>query len=260
MKTKKKKLVLFDIDGTLVNSSPKGVGQWKERIATVFRKVYEISVPFDMDAHEYNGKVDKQVFRLLSEKLGIPKDIFDDRFPQARDIYHEELQKIIASEDDAYLAFDDAKTFVSRLIETSHIEIGVITGNIERNAWAKLEKAGLHGFFSFGAFADDVEDRSELVLHALDKAKAHFNIVFDKSDVIVIGDTVHDIRAARSGGVRSIGVATGVSTTLDELANEGADLAVSSLMDERVFVMLGLIDTPTKTTNATKTTEVKKNI
>lgn len=241
MTTRKKKLVLFDIDGTLVNSSPKGVGQWKERIATVFQKVYDVSVPFEMDAHEYNGKVDKQVFRLLSEKLGIPKDIFDDRFPQARDVFHEELQKIIASEDDAYLAFDDAKTFVSRLIEIPYIEIGVITGNIERNAWAKLEKAGLHNFFSFGAFADDVEDRGELVRHALDKASAYFNTSFDKDDVIVIGDTVHDIRAAKSGGVRSVGVATGASTTLEELIQEGADLAVPTLMDERVFALLEIV-------------------
>lgn len=235
-----KKLVLFDIDGTLIDSSPKGVGHWKERISTVFEKVYNSSIPFEIDVHAYNGKVDKQVFRLISEKIGISRTVFDERFPQAREVYYEELKKIIDTEDDAYRAFAEAKEFVTRLSDIPHIDIGVITGNIERNAWAKLEKAGLHTFFSFGAFSDDVEDRAELVAHALIKAKAHFGREFMLSQVIVVGDTVHDIRAAKSGGVRSIGVSTGASTTLDELIAEGADLAVTSLMDEQVFTMLGL--------------------
>lgn len=237
---KNKKLVLFDIDGTLITTSAKGVGHWKERIIAVFEKVYETSIPFEIDAHSYNGKVDKQILRLISEKIGIPREVFDERFSKALDVYHEALLNVLKNEETVYSVFDDAKNFVLRLHTEPHISIGVITGNIERNAWAKLEKAGLQDFFSFGAFSDDVEDRAELVHHALDKAKHHFGTEFDLNDVIIIGDTIHDIRAAQSGGVRSIGVATGASTTLDELTREGADLVVSSLMDERVLSLLGL--------------------
>lgn len=235
-----KKLVLFDIDGTLIDSSAKSVGHWKQRITAVFEKVYDKRGPFEIDAHSYNGKVDKQVLRLISEKIGIPREIFDERFPKARDVYHQELLLVLDTQDAVYTAFEDAKDFVMHLRGHDRIEIGVITGNIERNAWAKLKKAGLEELFFFGAFSDDVESRSELVFHALDKAAHHFGEVFAKEDIIIIGDTVHDIRAAKSGGVRSIGVSTGVSTTAEQLFTEGADLVVSSLMDERVFAMLEL--------------------
>lgn len=237
---KNKKLVLFDIDGTLIDSNAKSVGHWKERITTVFEKVYEKKGPFEIDVQAYNGKVDKQVLRLISEKIGIPSKVFDDRFPLARDVYHQELMNVLDTHDSMYIAFEDAKAFVNHLRGHEHICVGVITGNIERNAWAKLKKAGLGDLFSFGAFADDVESRAELVTHALIKATKHFGTSFVLSDVVIVGDTVHDIRAAKSGGVRSIGVSTGVSTTLDELIAEGADLAVSSLMDSRVFALLGL--------------------
>lgn len=240
MNKKLKKLVLFDIDGTLIDSSAKSVGHWKERITAVFEKVYGKKGPFEIDAHSYNGQVDKQVLRLVSEKIGIPREIFDKRFPKAREVYHQELLKVLDTEDPVYIVFEDARNFVHHLLEHEHIGIGVITGNIERNAWAKLKKVGLDELFSFGAFSDDVESRAELVEHALKKAAEHFGIEFALSDVIVVGDTVHDIRAAKSGGVMSIGVSTGVSTTIDELIAEGADLAVTSLMDERVFDFLEL--------------------
>lgn len=235
-----KKLVLFDIDGTLIDSSAKSVGHWKDRITAVFEKVYDKKGPIEIDAHSYNGKVDKQVLRLISEKIGIAREVFDERFPRARDVYHQELLNVLDTEDTVYTVFEDARDFVKHLLEHDHIEIGVITGNIERNAWAKLKKAGLDELFSFGAFSDDVETRAELVDHALKKAAEHFGTAFSLSDVIVVGDTVHDIRAAKSGGVMSIGVSTGASTTLDELIAEGADLAVTSLMDERVFDFLAL--------------------
>ncbi len=240
MKTQPKKLVLFDIDGTLVDSSVKSVGHWKERITAVFEKVYEKKGPFEIDAHSFNGKVDKQVLRLISERIGISREVFDERFPKARDVYHQELLRVLDTEDGVYTAFEDAKEFVVHLGEHEHIGTGVITGNIERNAWAKLRKAGLEDLFSFGAFSDDVESRADLVAHALEKAAVHFGTTFSPSDIIVIGDTVHDIRAAKSGGVRSIGVSTGASTTHDELVAEGADLVVTSLMDERVFTLLEL--------------------
>ncbi|MBI5019527.1 HAD family hydrolase [Candidatus Gottesmanbacteria bacterium] len=239
-KSPKKKLVLFDIDGTLVDSSAKSVGHWKERITAVFERVYETPVTFEIDVHEYNGKVDKQVFLLIAEKLGITKETFNMRFDKAKEVYHGELKRVLLEEETVYVAFPDAKSFVESLKDAPDIAMGVITGNIERNAWAKLKKAGIDGLFNFGAFADEVESREALVTHALEKANSHFGVPFAREDVVIIGDTVHDIRAAKFGGVRSIGVSTGTSTTHEGLLAEGADLVVSSLMDKRVFDLLGL--------------------
>lgn len=247
-KQKPKKLVLFDIDGTLVDSSAKSVGQWKERIAAVFERVYETRIPFDIDVHDYNGKVDKQVFLLITEKIGVTRELFNSRFDKAKEVYHAELVRVLREEEAVYVAFEDAKRFVEALLKEPDVSFGVITGNIEKNAWAKLEKAGLHSLFNFGAFADEVESREALVVHALEKARDHFGVAFRLTDVVIIGDTVHDIRAAKSGGVRSVGVSTGASTTREGLLAEGADLVVSSLMDDRVFSLLGLMKPDTKAT------------
>ncbi len=113
----------------------------------------------------------------------------------------------------------------------------MITGNTEENAWLKLKSAGIDKYFSFGGFGDTAETREELVLEAISKAEKHLGKTFMREEIMVIGDTPHDIRAAKAAGVRVIGVASGITATQEELVVEGAELVVATLLDPRVLAL-----------------------
>lgn len=236
-----KKLVLFDIDGTLVSTTDASVAHWKRLINTVLMEVF--SVPFvTIDPRRINGKVDYQLMRTIAEDAGIRVSDYERRKPDVFAAFHRELKAAVDSGHITFAAIPEASALVT-LLRTKHADtyaIGVVTGNIEKNGWLKLAAGDMKHHFAFGAFADDVFDRAELVAQAIGKARKHFGEAFPVSDVVVIGDTGHDIRAAKANGVRSIGVASGFTHSLEELEKEGADLVVRSLMDERVLGLLGL--------------------
>lgn len=235
-----KKLILFDIDGTLISSSQASVSYWERRLSAVFEEVHHKPITFELDIHAYNGMVDKQVMRKIGEQLGISREAFDEGYPKAKEIFHRVLKKAVSEGKIHYGRIEDAAKVVSLVKKQPHLSYGVLTGNIEVNAWLKLEDAGYHNDFVFGAFGDEAEARSELVTAGLVKAKKHFTYDFQAEDVWIIGDTVHDIRAAKYAGVRSIGVTTGYTAKQTNFEGEGADLVVSSLMDEQVLKLLGL--------------------
>lgn len=235
-----KKLVLFDIDGTLVRSGQKGVTYWKLRLEAVFNEVYKTPISFEIKAHDFNGMLDTKVMRVIATRLGISEDVFFAGFPKARKIFHAFLKKAVDAGNIRYYAIEDARVLVEKLHLNPRLSFGVITGNIEANAWLKLRSAGYTNHFDFGVFADEIEERADLVEEAVVRASKHFSHAFPKEHVIVVGDTVHDIRAAKAAGVLSVGVATGLTSSEKHLTGEGADLVVSSLMDERVLTLLGL--------------------
>lgn len=240
MKDHGNKLVLFDIDGTLISSSLAGVAFWERRLSAVFEEVHHTPITFQLDIHEYNGMVDKQVMRAIAVRLGISRESFDQGYPRAKEVFHRVLKKAVTEGKIHYGMIRDAARLVGLVQKNQALFYGVLTGNLEQNAWLKLEDAGYHDNFTFGVFGDDAEERIDLIRDAFIKAQKHFGMPFAADDVFIIGDTVHDIRAAKRAGVRSIGVTTGYTSTHGHLMNEGADLVVTSLMDERVLSLLGL--------------------
>lgn len=237
---KKNKLILFDIDGTLVASTHNGVKHWKLRLSKVIKEVYGKEITFEIDAHRYNGGVDRNVLRSIARDAGVTDDAeFDAKFSRVREVFHEALKESVRMHEIDYQAIAPAVSLVEHLRAAKRHFYGLITGNIEINGWFKLEAAGIKEHFSFGAFADEVNDRAQLARHAVEKATKHFMQPFAPRDVIIIGDTVHDIRCGKAVGATTIGVATGLTTSHEDLASEGADLVVDSLMDEQVLHLLG---------------------
>lgn len=237
---KKKKLVLFDIDGTLITATSSGVEHWKKRLDAAFTKVHNKPITFEIDLHEFNGMVDKQTQWKIAQMLGITRKDFEDKLQETQTVFHEYLKTALEEKRVTYVAIDDAVTLLDMVIAADHTEVGVVTGNIARNASLKLKAAGLNQDIVFGSYGDNVDDRPALVEDAVKRANDYFGVSFTPQDIIVIGDTAHDITAGKAHGTVTIGVATGITTTEKELMEAGADLVVSSLMDERVLTLLEL--------------------
>jgi phosphoglycolate phosphatase-like HAD superfamily hydrolase len=127
------------------------------------------------------------------------------------------LLDALASREDAYLA--------------------LLTGNYRQAARLKLEHFDLWRYFQCGAFADDAPDRNSLVPKALERVRACGGPAVAPADVIVVGDTPHDIACARAAGARAVAVATGPYTA-EQLRETGAAVVFDDLSDTEAFLAL----------------------
>ena len=119
----------------------------------------------------------------------------------------------------------------------NRIPAGLVTGNLSRIGWRKMERAGLKRYFRFGAFAELAADRAGLVRIAVRHARRQ-GWIDRSSRVSLIGDHPNDIRAARANGVQSIAVATGL-VSADELAHHAPDILVPDLRALSLEMLLG---------------------
>lgn len=240
------KLVLFDIDGTLIAH----VGGIKQvgfpRFIHAIKDVYGMEITPDLSAN-YNGMLDKSITRALMSRIHISEKEFEEKWPKishalARYAKLQEKGGVIL-----YQSIADAVILASMLYRRKDVRIGLLTGNVERMAWWKLGHAGILQLFSFGLFGDDVDDRVTLAKTVFEKAEKHFDILFQPCDITVIGDTIYDIRCGKAIGAVTIAVTTGVhtgtkpsSTYREDLADEKPDFLVDSLLDQKIVNYFGL--------------------
>ena len=113
--------------------------------------------------------------------------------------------------------------------------LGLLTGNFEEGARIKLQHFDLWKYFRCGAFGDDASDRNHLVPVAMQRARDCGLVDASPSDVVVIGDTPHDIACARAVGATPVAVATG-SYSVDQLRGAGADIVFKDLSETEAVV------------------------
>ena len=197
------KLVLFDIDGTILLTN----GAGKRAVHRALADVFGVTGPAD---HRFDGKTDPQIVRELMRLEGHADEHIDARMQALLDRYvlylHEELQ---ASERPVRVmpgVFD-----LLGALEARHdVLMGLLTGNLAAGAQAKLAAAGIDPRrFRVGAYGSDHEIRGELPAVAQRRARDELGIAVQGSDMVVIGDTPADLHCGRSIGARAIGVATG---------------------------------------------------
>lgn len=189
-------LYLFDIDGTLLHAHRSG----RDAFDAVFAEHHGIA-----DASvgiRYGGKTDHaiideifQVRRGRSATLAERHAFLDAYIPRLRAL-------LVANGVDVLGGVTETLEFLSRREEAV---LGVATGNIRAGAEAKLMAANLHTWFGFGGYGCDSHVRSELVAKAVERGRADREV----REVVVVGDTIHDISAARACGATVIAVATG---------------------------------------------------
>ncbi|MDX9713934.1 MAG: HAD hydrolase-like protein [Dissulfurispiraceae bacterium] len=214
------KLLLFDIDGTLVDCGGAGSRSLQASFAAMF------GVNNAFDGISMAGKTDPQIIRESLTRHGIPHD---GLIPDLLKIYIANLQSEILQSDKKMMpgVVQTLEAFAGR--PNDYIS-GILTGNIEAGARIKLNAFKLNSYFRTGAYGSDHEERNNLLPFALERFKkiADLNISF--KDCVIIGDTPRDVECAKLHGAHCIGVATG-PYEFSDLVSAGADHVFETLED-----------------------------
>ena len=214
------KLVLFDIDGTLVHSGGQAKPLFAEAMVEVFGTAGAI------DDYDFSGKTDGRIVVDLLVGAGIGEVEATARLPEVRERY---LARMQARFDHAVVRIlPGVVDLLERLARRSDVVLGLLTGNWRGGAAVKLGGVGLFEYFPFGGFGDDALDRRELPPVALERARAHSGRVFAPAETVIVGDSLLDVDCARANGIPSLAVATGW-TSAAALASAGADWVLDDL-------------------------------
>jgi phosphoglycolate phosphatase len=226
----KTKLVLFDIDQTILHSG--GAGEKALTLALRDRFGREET----LENLEIAGKTDVWIAHRIFEAHGIephPENV--ERF---LDGYLENLKIELGRNAGRLLpGFPEILHALARL---PNVAVGLLTGNLRRGAELKLGHYGMLEYFTFGAFADDSQERNLLGPFARERAREAHGTDFQDGDIYIIGDTPHDIACAKAIRAHGVGVATGRYSRA-ALEAAGADFVFDDLSDaEGVIRTLGL--------------------
>jgi phosphoglycolate phosphatase len=221
MTTNGARLILFDIDGTLLSAGRAA----RDSILAALDSV--LGWKGSADGNDFSGKTDPQILRELVEE-SVGADRFDATLAQVLDRYVEELESRLRP--DAVVPKPGIPELLERLAREPAVVLGLLTGNIERGARLKLEPPRFNRYFRFGAFGDDSADRYCLPAVAVGRAREVTGGDFPPASVVVIGDSVHDVGCGRSLGARTIAVATG-PTPAEKLAAERPHALFSDFSD-----------------------------
>jgi phosphoglycolate phosphatase len=238
--TKSHKLVLFDIDGTLLKSSKST--NHLERFQYALKKVFQVDVGPVTDefwsSKNYHGMGDRHIIWDMIKDYGVSRDTFVDKIGLVGDAFCEYLDSL-THDGPLYTAFPHAKQLCELVIKASHLSEGVLTGNLRHTASWKLKNAGYQDF-AFGVYGHEADTRNDLARLVIPKAKIYFEKEFKPEEVIILGDTKKDVECARAIGATVVIVATGWNIKKSDFDDTIPDLLVDTLMDEHVLKLLDL--------------------
>ena len=203
------KLVLFDIDGTLLLSD----GAGRRAITRALGEVFGETGPADF---HFDGKTDPQIVRELMRLAGLDERRIDDGMERLLARYVDCLHEELRAPGHRPYALPGVPELLDALEREASVTLGLLTGNLEAGAAAKLASVRLDARrFRVGAYGSDHEHRPELPAVALARAQRDLGLQVGGGEVVVIGDTPADLTCGRSVGARAIGVATGRFSVAD---------------------------------------------
>jgi len=213
--------ILFDIDGTLIESGGSSDRAWHR----AFEELHGV----DVQISKVTGKgvpdpaVGRQAFEAV---IG--------REPEEREmavLMAKRLEYLPEEVDssEGYKVMPGTEELLEQLIDDGFL-LGLTTGNVEGAAHIKLSRADLNRFFSFGGYGSDSDDRTELTKRAIERGSVVLGSEIDRARCFSVGDTPRDIEAGHGAGIRVIGVATG-KFSQDELREGGADATITDFSE-----------------------------
>ena len=201
-------LYLFDIDGTLLHAHGSGRGAFDE----VMQELHGVADA--SNGIRYGGKTDHAIVEeIFVARLG--RSATDEERAAFLAAYIPKLERMLAQQGVEVIG--GVTETLEFLGARSSVRLGIATGNIREGAAAKLGAAGLASWFSIGGYGCDSKVRAELVARAIERGREGRDV----KEVVVVGDTIHDIAAARACGATVCAVATG-SDPADKLAHADA--------------------------------------
>ena len=219
-----RRLVLFDIDGTLLHSH----GAGRRAMEAALTKAFGTK---GSPSYRYDGKTDKQIVRDLMRGAGFDDATIDARIPEVLDVYVAGLRHELTLPHTRVEALKGVIALLDALVHRQHCVVGLLTGNIEPGAQHKLAAAGIaFERFALGAYGTDHEIRSELPAVAQRRARERLGLDVAGDSMVIIGDTPADIQCGRPIGARAIAVATG-HYSVDALAEHGPEAVFPDLGD-----------------------------
>jgi phosphoglycolate phosphatase len=220
------KLLLFDIDQTLINTGGAGLRALDRACSQLF------GIENAMRGISPQGKTDPAIAReILRVRLERHPDELNGDIQSILEGYLFFLKEEVQTSP-TYRVLPGIVSLLDEMSSRGDVILGLATGNIELGARIKLDRGNLNSYFEFGGFGSDSEDRAALVRRAAEKAGQRHGNGISASDVFVIGDTPLDVDAGKRAGFKTVGVATG-SYSIEELVDSGATFVVQDLEQGR---------------------------
>ncbi|GIU81729.1 MAG: hydrolase [Pyrinomonadaceae bacterium] len=233
----KRKILLWDIDGTLILSTTRG--SYKLYFASTMQKVFGSSG--DLEAVMPSGMTDTQImYESLKNKGFTPEKILSKRDVLLR-TFKEEMLKVHESGKESYRVLEGVEEILTATLQKQNFVNALLTGNLSVAAEIKLRSVGLWNYFidSLNVFGEVSCNRKDLAFEALRRFRERYKFNFSPSQFVIIGDTPNDISAARAIGAKVLSVATGRVHGKEDLLKHKPDALVESLKDtEQVLEIL----------------------
>jgi phosphoglycolate phosphatase len=196
-------LILFDIDGTLVRKAGP-----QHRLALIEAVRIVTGAETTTEGIPVHGMLDPDILTLMMRAAGLEDAAIEKHLPQI----YEAAENVYDATVPADLS-DKTCPGVQQLLpllRERKVTLALVTGNLTRIGWRKIERAGLREFFRFGAFGEMAPTRGGLARRAIEQARTE-GLIDRDSRIALIGDAPQDVIAARENGIRSIAVRTGVT-------------------------------------------------
>lgn len=223
------RLFLFDIDLTMIRTNRAGGTAMTETLHEM------LGIADGFTGVEFGGRTDRNLLREALARAGRLDGEFEGFVERFKPRYFPRLARHLAERGGVVLP--GVPRMLDAVAALPDVRIGLATGNFQGAAEIKLRHFGLWQRFAGGGFADDGEDRAELVAAAI----ARMTGGGGAQDVYILGDSTHDVLAAKANGAVAIGVATGGSST-EMLAAAGADFVFDDLSDPETVLRVVLGD------------------
>ena len=194
-----KKLILFDIDGTLLYSG-KGA---RKSLCMAIENIFKVKP--GITTNNTRGRTDKLIIREILTSLNISSEFILSKTDAILNNYLKILKTEYNKNNDAVL-FPGVYELLDRLKNNSDACLGLLTGNIEKGAQIKLSPFQLNEYFPIGAFGSDAFYRDELPAIAVRKAEIYYNMVFKGKNIVIIGDTEFDVSCGKNLNVKAIAI------------------------------------------------------
>lgn len=206
-----RRLVLFDIDGTILTDR----GASRNAFADALEQVYGYTG--DLARYDFSGRTDPQIARMVLRDAAVGESDIEAGLQNLWGAYLSGLARNATPE--RVQVMPGIRELLVELEAHDEVVLALLTGNIEPGARLKLGGAGLNDYFAFGAFGSDSADRNELPPVAMARASKRLGMTVSGRDVVIIGDSIYDVRCGVPYDATTIAVASG-RTSADALRAE----------------------------------------